>query len=170
MKKYLGLRGKELELAIIYGVVMPGFLLFGYNESVAGGLVELESWVETFPIIDNHPSTFRECRHPARSRNLPVHSGIGNQLFDVRLYRPQARKDQDYSLWHQHYYHRRGCPELFIFIWAAHCRSSDFRTDPRHGYLYVYRIPTRMQYRHCAQTRVSGGARRRFQYWRPCTC
>ena len=52
MKEYLGLRGRKLELAIIYGVVLPGFLLFGYNNSAAGGLVELNSWVETFPIID----------------------------------------------------------------------------------------------------------------------
>ncbi|MDI1490408.1 MAG: hypothetical protein OHK93_001611 [Ramalina farinacea] len=52
MKQYLGLRGRKLEFAIIYGVVMPGFLLFGYNNSIAGGLVELESWVDTFPIIN----------------------------------------------------------------------------------------------------------------------
>ena len=52
MKEHLGLRGRKLELAIIYGIVMPGFLLFGYNNSIAGGLVELESWVETFPIIN----------------------------------------------------------------------------------------------------------------------
>lgn len=52
MTRHLGLRGRKLELAILYGVVMPGFLMFGYNNSVAGGLVELPSWVEIFPIIN----------------------------------------------------------------------------------------------------------------------
>lgn len=76
MKKYLGLRGKELELAIIYGVVMPGFLLFGYNDSVAGGLVELESWVETFPIIDTiHP----------RSGNAATLQGLAISLYTLGL-------------------------------------------------------------------------------------
>lgn len=76
MKKYLGLRGKELELAIIYGVVLPGFLLFGYNNSVVGGLVELESWVETFPIIDTiHP----------RSGNAATLQGLAISLYTLGL-------------------------------------------------------------------------------------
>ena len=56
MKRYMGLRGRKLEVAILYGIVMPGFVLIGYNTSIAGGLVKLKSWEETFPIIDtSHP-------------------------------------------------------------------------------------------------------------------
>lgn len=76
MKEHFGLRGKKLELAIIYGIVMPGFLLFGYNNSVAGGLVELESWVETFPIIDT--------LH-AHSSNTATLQGLAISLYVLGL-------------------------------------------------------------------------------------
>lgn len=46
------LRGKKLELAQTLLVVLPSFILFGYNQSGIGGLLSVESWVETFPRID----------------------------------------------------------------------------------------------------------------------
>ena len=46
------LRGRTLELAQTLLVVLPAFILFGYNQSGVGGLLSVESWVETFPQID----------------------------------------------------------------------------------------------------------------------
>lgn len=76
MKEHLGLRGKALETAIIYGIVLPGFLLFGYNNSVAGGLVELKSWEETFPIIDTNTS---------QSANAATLQGLAISLYTLGL-------------------------------------------------------------------------------------
>jgi hypothetical protein len=33
-------------------VALPSFILFGWNQSGVGGLLSIESWVETFPEID----------------------------------------------------------------------------------------------------------------------
>lgn len=49
---YLGLRGSSLTRTIIGLVVCPAFVTYGYNLSVAGGLLTLESFVETFPQLD----------------------------------------------------------------------------------------------------------------------
>lgn len=46
------LRGAKLELAQLLLAVLPSFILFGYNQSGVGGLLSIESWVETFPQID----------------------------------------------------------------------------------------------------------------------
>jgi hypothetical protein len=52
MAPYLGLRGASLIRAIIWLVVAPAFTCYGYNLSVAGGLLTLDSFVETFPQLD----------------------------------------------------------------------------------------------------------------------
>lgn len=52
-RKYiLGLRGSKLRAAQIWAVILPAYILFGYNQSVAGSLLDLSSWVKTFPQID----------------------------------------------------------------------------------------------------------------------
>ena len=52
-KKYiLGLTGSKLRSAQIWAVILPAYLLFGYNQAVAGPLLDLLSWVGTFPRID----------------------------------------------------------------------------------------------------------------------
>lgn len=57
-KKYiLGLRGKALRNAQIWAVILPAYLLFGYNNAVAGPLLDLPSWVATFPRIDTVNTT-----------------------------------------------------------------------------------------------------------------
>ena len=72
----LGLRGKQLRNAQIWAVILPTYILyafqlsystfehpltqsarFGYNNGVAGSLLELPSWIETFPRIDTVNST-----------------------------------------------------------------------------------------------------------------
>lgn len=57
MAKYFGLRGRRLEQAIIWTVILPTYILFGYNNAVAGGLLSLPSFVETFPRIDTLNTT-----------------------------------------------------------------------------------------------------------------
>lgn len=52
-KKYIfGLQGQKLRNAQIWAVILPAYILFGYNNAVAGPLLDLPSWVETFPRID----------------------------------------------------------------------------------------------------------------------
>jgi hypothetical protein len=44
--QFFGLRGLRLKAAMILLVVMPSFLLFGYNNGSSGGIVGLESFVQ----------------------------------------------------------------------------------------------------------------------------
>ena len=46
---YLGLRGQALSRLIIVLVVAPAFMTYGYNLSVAGGLLTLKNFNEQFP-------------------------------------------------------------------------------------------------------------------------
>lgn len=52
MAPYLSLRGSSLSRAIICLVVCPAFVCYGYNLSVAGGLLTLESFIADFPQLD----------------------------------------------------------------------------------------------------------------------
>lgn len=49
VKRYLGLRGNALLRAAVMLVVCPTFTCYGYNMSVAGGLLTLESFNTQFP-------------------------------------------------------------------------------------------------------------------------
>ncbi|KAK7064797.1 MFS sugar transporter [Favolaschia claudopus] len=51
-QRYFGLRGNALSNAMVWAVIMPAYLLFGYYNGVAGGLLDLPSWVALFPEID----------------------------------------------------------------------------------------------------------------------
>ncbi|KAJ5592035.1 uncharacterized protein N7459_002404 [Penicillium hispanicum] len=52
MKPYFGLRGSALNRAIIWLVVCPSFVTYGYNQGVTGGLLTLKSFAQTFPQIN----------------------------------------------------------------------------------------------------------------------
>lgn len=52
MTPYFGLRGAALNRAIIWLVVCPAFVTYGYNQGVMGGLLTLESFAKTFPQIN----------------------------------------------------------------------------------------------------------------------
>ncbi|RMJ23858.1 Sugar and other transporter [Aspergillus sp. HF37] len=52
MKSYVGLRGNALSHAALWLVVCPAFVCYGYNMSVAGGLLTLPSFNEVFPSMD----------------------------------------------------------------------------------------------------------------------
>lgn len=52
-RQYLfNLRGPALQSAQIWAVIFPAYILFGWNNGVAGPLLSLPSWVKTFPQID----------------------------------------------------------------------------------------------------------------------
>lgn len=62
-KSYLGLRGKALSRAIIWLTVCPAFLTYGYNLSVAGGLLTLENFNEQFPQMNTITVPDEEKHH-----------------------------------------------------------------------------------------------------------
>lgn len=51
MKKFYGLRGLQLNVAIAV-VAGTDFALFGYDQGVLGGLLTLQSFLKYFPQID----------------------------------------------------------------------------------------------------------------------
>ncbi|KAL2817167.1 general substrate transporter [Aspergillus granulosus] len=57
MAPYFGLRGSLLNRAIIWLVVCPAFLCYGYNQGVMGGLLTLEPFVKVFPAMDTLTTT-----------------------------------------------------------------------------------------------------------------
>ncbi|KAM0748971.1 general substrate transporter [Meredithblackwellia eburnea MCA 4105] len=56
MAPYYGLRGKSLNRAVAF-IAGMGFLLFGYDQGVMGGLLTLESFIQTFPSLDTVHTT-----------------------------------------------------------------------------------------------------------------
>ncbi|KAK5112166.1 hypothetical protein LTR85_011599 [Meristemomyces frigidus] len=72
-KKYiLGLTGKKLRDAQIWAVILPAYLLFGWNNGVAGALLDLPSWVATFPQIDTVNTTGAQETHNSRLQGSVV--------------------------------------------------------------------------------------------------
>ncbi|KAL4920742.1 general substrate transporter [Aspergillus aurantiobrunneus] len=63
MQPYFGLRGTQLNRAAIWLVVCPAFVCYGYNQGVTGGLLTLESFVQTFPPMDTLTTTGEEQRY-----------------------------------------------------------------------------------------------------------
>ncbi|RAH49720.1 putative MFS sugar transporter [Aspergillus brunneoviolaceus CBS 621.78] len=57
MSPYFGLRGSQLERAVMWLVVCPAFVCYGYNQAVTGGLLTLESFVKTFPQMNTLTTT-----------------------------------------------------------------------------------------------------------------
>lgn len=74
MKLYFGLRGPRLRFAVLMLVVSPAFLCYGYNQAVAGGLLTLETFVETFPAMDTVNTTGSQRTNNANIQGswLPV--------------------------------------------------------------------------------------------------
>ncbi|KAJ7102541.1 putative MFS sugar transporter [Mycena belliarum] len=72
MQNYFGLRGESLNAALIWAVIMPAYLLFGYNNAVAGGLLDLPAWVELFPQIDTVNTTGAKQAHNSRIQGTVV--------------------------------------------------------------------------------------------------
>lgn len=51
------LTGKKLQIAQLLLVVLPAFVLFGYNQSGVGGLLSLRDWNDHFPQINTVDAT-----------------------------------------------------------------------------------------------------------------
>lgn len=60
MAPYFGLRGPSLNRAIMWLVVCPAFVTYGYNQGVMGGLLTLESFAKTFPQMNTLTATDAE--------------------------------------------------------------------------------------------------------------
>lgn len=72
-QKYLfGLRGKALEWGLIWSIILPAYTLFGWNNGIAGSLLDLPSWVETFPRIDTLHTTGEEKHKNAQIQGTVV--------------------------------------------------------------------------------------------------
>lgn len=79
-KPYLGLRGSSLVRFMIVTVVCPAYMLLGYNNAVFGGLLDLDSFVETFPGIDTVNTTGTEKAQNARVQGAT----LLEHAFDLR--------------------------------------------------------------------------------------
>jgi len=56
-KFFFGLRGSKLRSAQIWAVIMPAYLLFGYNNAIGGQLLDVPSFIKTFPKLDTTNTT-----------------------------------------------------------------------------------------------------------------
>lgn len=72
MAPYFGLRGPSLSRAVIALVVGPAFVTYGYNLSVAGGLLTLHSFVETFPQLDTITTSGDEQHYDSTIQGAPT--------------------------------------------------------------------------------------------------
>ncbi|KAJ5825436.1 MFS sugar transporter [Penicillium riverlandense] len=60
---YMGLRGERLIIAMITTEVFPAYFLLGYNNSVMGGLLSLESFATQFPQADTLNTSGKQIAH-----------------------------------------------------------------------------------------------------------
>ncbi|KAE8375605.1 general substrate transporter [Aspergillus bertholletiae] len=60
MQPYFGLRGSALNRAIIWLVVCPAFVCYGYNQGVIGGLLTLKAFNTQFPQMNTLTTTGEE--------------------------------------------------------------------------------------------------------------
>lgn len=65
MAQYMGLRGTRLAQLRIVLVVLPAFLLYGYNQSVIGGVLSFPAFVRTFPTLNTSTTTGKQKTHNA---------------------------------------------------------------------------------------------------------
>lgn len=71
--RYLfNLRGPALLSAQTWAAILPAYILFGWNNAVAGPLLDLPSWVQTFPKIDTVNTTGHLKDHNAKLQGTVV--------------------------------------------------------------------------------------------------
>lgn len=87
MKPYFGLRGSALNRAIIWLVVCPSFVTYGYNQGVMGGLLTLESFAHAFPQINTLTTKGAQQHHNSTIQGnvLPGARIAGFQASTVSL-------------------------------------------------------------------------------------
>ncbi|KAK6382025.1 hypothetical protein LTS17_003910 [Exophiala oligosperma] len=89
MARFYGLRGHKLNRLMLFTVVGPAFLLLGYNNACAGGLLNLPDWVETFPQINTVSTTGRRAAHNSTIQDLEGMGAlscifVGNKIGRIR--------------------------------------------------------------------------------------
>lgn len=65
-----GLKGQALATLRTFLVVVPGFLLFGYNQSNLGGLLDYPSFNKHFPEIDTANTEGAQKAHNAKIQGV----------------------------------------------------------------------------------------------------
>ena len=86
MAPYFGLRGPALNRAIMWLVVCPAFVTYGYNQGVMGGLLTLESFAKTFPQMNTLTATDAEKTHNSTIQGkigYRTRRGDQSQMFHV---------------------------------------------------------------------------------------
>lgn len=63
MQKYWGLRGSRITIAALVLIVGPAYTCFGYNQGVAGNVLTLPTFIETFPSLDTVTTTGKQEQH-----------------------------------------------------------------------------------------------------------
>lgn len=77
----MGLRGKALQTSQLLLVVLPAFVLFGYNQSGVGGLLSLRDWNNKFPQIDTVNAEGAEKSHKSTVQGAVVATFTIGALF-----------------------------------------------------------------------------------------
>jgi MFS family permease len=77
----MGLTGKTLQMAQLLLVVLPAFVLFGYNQSGVGGLLSLRDWNDHFPQINTIDAHGAEKSHKSTIQGAVVASFTIGALF-----------------------------------------------------------------------------------------
>ncbi|KAH7072216.1 general substrate transporter [Paraphoma chrysanthemicola] len=77
----MGLTGKTLQTAQLLLVVLPAFVLFGYNQSGVGGLLSLRDWNDHFPQINTVDATGAEKSHKSTLQGAVVATFTIGALF-----------------------------------------------------------------------------------------
>ena len=77
----MGLSGTSLQMVQLLLVVLPAFVLFGYNQSGVGGLLSLRDWNDHFQdinVIDAHGA---EKSHKSTVQGAVVSPGLGQKAI-----------------------------------------------------------------------------------------
>ena len=72
MQIYFGMRGKSLNAALIWALIMPAYILFGYYNGVAGGIIDLPAFVQMFPQTDTINTTGAQRTYNSQIRGTVV--------------------------------------------------------------------------------------------------
>ena len=95
MKKYYGLRGSSLNIAIGF-IAGLDFLLFGYDQGVTGGLLKLDSFQHQFPEIN--PYQFQCPDAPTVSAQYDCPQGDEVRFQQYSVYQGKLTYKQGWQL------------------------------------------------------------------------
>ena len=83
LKPFLGLRGNALLRAALFLVVCPTFTCYGYNMSVAGGLLTLDAFNDQFPRMDTIHTSGALQQENSQIQGQPTAANILLFLSDI---------------------------------------------------------------------------------------